>query len=51
MAAGFDAHLTKPADPEQLTTLLAARFGSPAVDAASASIDERHFAGDGGPHI
>ena len=28
LSAGFDAHLTKPADPEQITSLLAARFAS-----------------------
>ena len=26
LAAGFDAHLTKPADPDQISALLAARF-------------------------
>jgi signal transduction histidine kinase/CheY-like chemotaxis protein len=52
LTAGFDAHLTKPADPEQLTTLLAARFGSPAAIQASAPEEQRQFTGDdAGSHV
>jgi signal transduction histidine kinase/ActR/RegA family two-component response regulator len=36
LAAGFDAHLTKPADPDQISALLAARFPT-APDAPSPS--------------
>jgi CheY-like chemotaxis protein len=30
LTAGFDAHLTKPADPREVAALLATRFASPA---------------------
>jgi CheY-like chemotaxis protein len=30
LSAGFDAHLTKPADPDALDALLTARFGTTA---------------------
>lgn len=53
MAAGFDAHLTKPADPEQITALLAARLGTiPADDPRRPSPGSRRLTGgDAGSHV
>jgi signal transduction histidine kinase/ActR/RegA family two-component response regulator len=53
LAAGFDAHLTKPADPEHITALLAARFGSPPLsDAPPASAEKRRDArSDADSHV
>jgi signal transduction histidine kinase/CheY-like chemotaxis protein len=46
LAAGFDAHLTKPADPEQIGALLAARFPMARADAsASPAPDIRRMPG------
>jgi signal transduction histidine kinase/ActR/RegA family two-component response regulator len=35
LSAGFDAHLTKPADPDQIASLLAARFTVPSSGQAA----------------
>jgi signal transduction histidine kinase/CheY-like chemotaxis protein len=52
LAAGFDAHLTKPADPEQLTTLLAARFAPPTIEVPPKPVADRQFTGDdAGSHV
>ena len=53
LAAGFDAHLTKPADPEQLTALLAARFAVPPDAAARPAAPDEHrlTSGDAGSHV
>jgi CheY-like chemotaxis protein len=53
LAAGFDAHLTKPADPEQIAALLAARFSAVPGDEQHASEpnDRRLTSGDASSHV
>ncbi|MGB2712925.1 MAG: ATP-binding protein [Vicinamibacterales bacterium] len=53
MSAGFDAHLTKPADPEQITALLAARLGSAPTDDPQRPAPGGHrlTSGDAGSHV
>lgn len=52
LAAGFDAHLTKPADPEQIGALLSARFPvAPGGSPPSAPDVERMTGGDASSHV